>query len=219
LTLPWTPWALLPRPAPPWWHVPPSATEPAAPALPLDPTPPHTLATSLPVPPALRAGTLVTPALSAPCRVPWSWGEGVLTIAGIPAGKVIIDTGAQPLIIGKQFKRRLEQEGVRFEDTGLRLAQAGRARSSTLGTSCEALSVTFFQGIPGKERSVPVRVVATEAEGFDVLLGVEFCMFAELVVDFGAETVHYSLGWKGEGAGKAQAPSALHQGEDLTPGA
>jgi len=63
-----------------------------------------------------------------------------------------------------------------------------------------------------------VRVVATEAEGFDVLMGVEFCMFAELVIDFGAETVHYSLGWKGEGAGKAELPVVFTRGQDFTPG-
>jgi len=53
----------------------------------------------------------------------------VLTIAGVPASKVIIDTGAQPVIIGKQLHQELEARGHRFENTGLRLSQAGGRRA------------------------------------------------------------------------------------------
>jgi len=94
------------------------------------------------------------------------------------------------VIVGKRFKEKLEQMGVHFEATGLRITQANGDKSDTLGTSVEALALTLFRGVPGKERSIPVRVVATEAEGFDVLLGVEFCNPVGMVVDFGAETVH-----------------------------
>jgi len=63
-----------------------------------------------------------------------------------------------------------------------------------------------------------VRVVATSAEGYDVLLGVEFCMPAGMVVDFGAETVHYQLGWKGQGAGRACLPARFTRGARSLPG-
>jgi len=63
----------------------------------------------------------------------------VLTIAGVEIGKAILDTGAQPVIVGRQVKSKLIELGVGFESIGLRLSQAGGGKSDLVLTSTDSL--------------------------------------------------------------------------------
>jgi len=76
----------------------------------------------------------------------------VLTIARVPASKVIIDTGAQPEIVGRHLHQELEACGYRFENTGLRLSQAGGRRAPRWAPAAKRSPSPSTRG---PQRSVP----------------------------------------------------------------
>jgi len=126
-------------------------------------------------------------------------------VAGIMVGKVILDTGAQSVLVGRRVGEELERRGHQFKREDLYILEAGGGESSTLGTSCKPVEANAE---PRDSGGVHHKKACRCHHGHQLLthlLGVDFCMAAEIQIDFKRESVHYRFGASKGGTRQSEA--------------
>ena len=94
--------------------------------------------------------------------------EGVVKLEGVTPRRIIVDTGANRMVMGKRLAEALGNKARRADDEGMVMGLASGSARVRLTEEC--LELCLMQGSE-HETCMRFRFLVTEAEGYDLLLG------------------------------------------------
>ena len=94
--------------------------------------------------------------------------EGVVKLEGLSPRRIIVDTGANRMVMGKRLAEALGNKARPVDDEGTVMGLA--SGSARVRLTEESLELCLMQGSE-HETSMRFRFLVTEAEGYDLLLG------------------------------------------------
>jgi hypothetical protein len=108
--------------------------------------------------------------------------------------RVIIDSGAQPVLVGARVANALGLKGEKLTPCPFAIQTSLGGQDQAEGATRDVLLLTLFPGVPGKEAIVRVKVVVTAAMTYDVLLGAAFLATLGFVIDYRQPSCYYYPG-------------------------
>eukprot|EP00245_Coleochaete_scutata_P000413 TRINITY_DN1051_c1_g2_i1.p1 TRINITY_DN1051_c1_g2~~TRINITY_DN1051_c1_g2_i1.p1 ORF type:complete len:432 (+),score=59.32 TRINITY_DN1051_c1_g2_i1:132-1298(+) len=109
--------------------------------------------------------------------------------------RVILDSGAQPLILGRRTAQALGLTSADIVVAPFRIHTSMGATERPLGVTREPVYLHFLSGMPDATSIASVAVV-TEADTYDILIGTQIMYPLGIMIDFWRETVHIRPGWQ-----------------------
>jgi hypothetical protein len=138
--------------------------------------------------------------------------QGIFQLVG-PKGKVfvprrvLLDSGAQPLMLGASAVAGLEFTKDTLEECPWTISTSmGGTKRTTCITKAE-LSLKLNQGDVEDVGFMKVKAIVTEAKSYDVLVGTTVLYSMGFILDFWEEIASYRLGWQAGDRRKAQLPA------------
>lgn len=124
--------------------------------------------------------------------------------------RVLIDTGAEPVLLGRRVQQALGLCGAKLELSSVNIATSAGTKERVVGVTKAPIKITSNPRRAG-ECSVYVKCLVSEAENYDVLLGSDATYWPGLSVDTYTEQAYYRPAWRsGDYSGVAFLPSNLH---------
>ena len=87
--------------------------------------------------------------------------------------QVLLDSGAKPVILGKQFARALGIKTTDLDPPPYSLVTALQSVESVYGITKEPVSFHFKPGHPDDAATLAIKVLVGPATNYDVLLGAD----------------------------------------------
>lgn len=124
--------------------------------------------------------------------------------------RVIIDSGAQPVLVGARVAKALGLVGDKLVPCPFAIQTSLGGQDQAEGATKEALLLTLFPGVEGKEAKVRVKVVVTAAESYDVLLGAAFLSTLGFVIDYRQPNCYFYPGMSEHDHRKVSLPVVFY---------
>ncbi|CAM6095002.1 unnamed protein product [Calypogeia fissa] len=122
---------------------------------------------------------------------------------------VMLDTGAQPVIIGVQFAKKIGLLDTNLQKSMWQIRIASGAVEEVLGESSRLLTLAFNQGTD-QALEFQVRCLVTNATSYDVLIGQEALFPPGFTIDNWFEHAYYRVDWQTDGLHLGYIPLDLH---------
>ncbi|CAM6104163.1 unnamed protein product [Calypogeia fissa] len=126
---------------------------------------------------------------------------------------VMLDTGAQPVIIGVQFAKKIGLLDTNLQKSMWQIRTASGAVEEVLGESSTLLTLAFNQGTD-QALEFQVRCLVTNATSYDVLIGQEALFPPGFTIDNWFEHAYYRVDWQTDGLHLGYIPLDLHEDEE-----
>lgn len=115
-------------------------------------------------------------------------------VGGLVPSRVLIDSGAKPVILGRQVRVALGLSGDRLKECNMRLTTAAGTKELVFGITRRPMCIVFNAKTPD-ECEVWTQCVVTNADNYDVLLGADATFKPGMGYDLYAEVAFYKPGW------------------------
>jgi hypothetical protein len=134
--------------------------------------------------------------------------QGIFQLVG-PKGKVfvprrvLLDSGAQPLMLGASAVAGLELTKDTLEECPWTISTSMGGTERAIGITKVELSLKLNQENVEDAGFMKVKAVVTEAKSYDVLVGTTVLYPMGFTLDFWEEIASYRLGWQARDGRKA----------------
>lgn len=139
------------------------------------------------VPPELRQATNVRAAMA-------DNRQRHVTINGFTPEVVLVDSGSEPVILGKRMVQLLCEQGIQVQSSDWQIRTAGGGVEPLHGETVLPLNIDLRPGT-ADATGVRVRCLLTEATTYDVILGMEALFPPGFLIDLGTENAFYRPDW------------------------
>jgi hypothetical protein len=96
--------------------------------------------------------------------------KSAIQVGGNTPKGVLLDTGAQPVILGVQFAKKMGMLDSKLQKSMWKIRTASGSVEEVLGESSDLITLKFNEGID-QELCLQVRCLVTNATSYDVLIG------------------------------------------------
>jgi len=108
---------------------------------------------------------------------------------------VLLDTGAQPVILGVQFAKKMGMLDSKLRKSMWQIRTASGSVEEVLGESSDLIALKFNEGTD-QELCLQVRCLVTNATSYDVLIGQEALFPPGFTIDNWFEHAYYKVDWE-----------------------
>jgi hypothetical protein len=105
---------------------------------------------------------------------------------------VLLDTGAQPVILGVQFAKKMGMLDSKLRKSMWQIWTASRSIEEVLGESSDLITHNFNEGTD-QELCLQVRCLVTNATSYDVLIGQKALFPPGFTIDNWFEHAYYRV--------------------------
>ena len=120
---------------------------------------------------------------------------GAILIGDVAPRKVILDTGAQPVMMGRNLFKLLGLTKDDVRPSQLQIKTAAGTLEGGLGELLQPLKIDFKKGT-ADETTISIPCLTTSATSYDLLLGMDALYQLGMGVDPWTENVFYRPGWR-----------------------
>jgi hypothetical protein len=113
-----------------------------------------------------------------------------IQVGGHTPRVVLLDTGAQPMILGVQFAKKMGMLDSKLRKSMWQIRTASGIVEEVLGESLDLITLKFNEGTD-QELCLQVRCLATNATSYDVLIGQEALFPPSFIIDNWFEYAYY----------------------------
>jgi hypothetical protein len=135
--------------------------------------------------------------------------ESTIQVGGHTPRVVLLDTGAQPVILGIQFAKKMGMQDSKLRKSMWQIRTASGSVEEVLGESSELITLNFNEGTD-QELCLQVRCLVTNATSYDVLIGQEALFPPGFTIDNWFEHAYYRVDWETHGHHLGYIPLDLH---------
>ncbi len=122
---------------------------------------------------------------------------------------VILDTGAEPVILRVQFTKKMGMLDSKLRKSMWQICIASGSVKEVLGESSD---ITFnFNESTDQELCLQVKFLVTNATSYDMLIGQEALFPPGFIIDNWFEHVYYQADWETNGHHLGYIPLDLHK--------
>jgi hypothetical protein len=132
-----------------------------------------------------------------------------IQVGGHTPKVVLLDTGAQPMILGVQFTRKMGMLDSKLRKSMWQIRTASGSVEEVLGESLDLITLKFNEGID-QELCLQVKCLVTNATSYDVLIGQEALFPPGFTIDNWFEHAYYRVDWETNGHHLGYIPLDLH---------
>jgi hypothetical protein len=122
---------------------------------------------------------------------------------------VLLDTGAQLVILGVQFAKKMGMLDSNLQKSMWQICTASGSVEEVLGESSNLITLKFNEGTD-QELCLQVRCLVTNATSYDVLIGQEALFPPGFTIDNWFEHAYYRVDWETDGHHLGYIPLDLH---------
>ena len=135
--------------------------------------------------------------------------SSAIQVGGCTPRVVLLDTGAQPVILGVDFAKKMGLLDSKLRKSMWQIRTASGSVEEVLGESSDLISLTFNGGTD-QELHLKLRCLVTNATSYDVLVGQEALFPPGFTIDNWFEHAYYRVDWETEGHHLGYIPLDLH---------
>ena len=135
--------------------------------------------------------------------------RSAIQVGGFTPRVVLLDTGAQPVILGVDFAKKMGLLDSKLRKSMWQIRTASGSVEEVLGESSDLISLTFNGGTD-QELHLKLRFLVTNATSYDVLVGQEALFPPGFTIDNWFEHAYYRVDWETEGHHLGYIPLDLH---------
>jgi hypothetical protein len=122
---------------------------------------------------------------------------------------VLLDTGAQRVILGIQFAKKMGMFDSKLRTFMWQIRTASGSVEEVLGESSDFITLYLNEGT-NQELCLQVRCLVTNATSYDVLIGQEALFPPGFTIDNWFEHAYYRVDWETHGHNLGYIPLDLH---------
>ncbi|CAM6057374.1 unnamed protein product [Sphagnum tenellum] len=122
----------------------------------------------------------------------------VIQVGGHTPRVVLLDIGAQPVILGVQFAKKMGLLDSNLRKSMWQIRTASGSVEEVLGESSDLITLKFNEGTD-QELCLQVRCLVTNATSYDVLIGQEAMFPPGFTIDNWFEHAYYRVDWETDG--------------------
>jgi hypothetical protein len=122
---------------------------------------------------------------------------------------VFFHTGAQPVILGVQFVKKMGMFDSKLRKSMWQIRTTSRSVKEVLGESSDLIALNFNEGT-NHELCLQVRCLVTNDISYDMLIGQEALFPPSFIIDNWFEHVYYQVDWETNGHHLGYIPLDLH---------
>jgi len=132
-----------------------------------------------------------------------------IQVGGHTPRVVLLDIGAQPVILGVQFAKKMGMLDSKLRKSMWQIRTANGSVEEVLKESSDLISLKFNEGTD-QELCLQVRCLVTNATSYDVLIGQEALFPPGFTIDNWFEHAYYRVDWETDGHHLGYIPFDLH---------
>jgi hypothetical protein len=132
-----------------------------------------------------------------------------IQVGGHTPRVVLPDTGAQPLILGVKFAKKMGMFDSKLRKSMWQIRTASGSVEEVLGESSDLITLKFNEGTD-KELCLQVKCLVTNATSYDVIIGQEALFPPGFIIDNWFEHAYYRVDWETDGHHLGYIPLDLH---------
>ena len=118
-----------------------------------------------------------------------------IKVGGYTPRVVLLDTGAQPVILGVEFAKKMGLLDSKLRKSMWQIRTASGSVEEVLGESSDLISL-IFNGGTDQELHLKLRCLVTNATSYDVLIGQEALFPPGFTIDNWFEHAYYRVDWE-----------------------
>jgi hypothetical protein len=122
---------------------------------------------------------------------------------------VLLDTGAQPLVLGLQFAKKMGMLDSKPRKSMWQIHTVSGSLEEALGENSDLIALNFNEGT-NHDLCSQFRYFVTNATSYDVLIGQEAMFPPSFTIDNQFEHVYYRMDWETDGHPLGYIPFDLH---------
>jgi hypothetical protein len=138
----------------------------------------------------------------------------VIQVGGHTPRVVLLYTGAQPVILGVKFAKKMGMLDSKLRKSMWQIRIANGNVEEVLGESSDLITLKFNEGTD-QELCLQVRCLVTNATSYDVLIGQEALFPPGFTIDNWFEHAYYRVDWETDGHHLGYIPLDLHGNHSL----
>ncbi len=127
---------------------------------------------------------------------------------------VLLDTGAQPVIFGVQFVKKMGMFDSKLRKSMWQICIASGTIKEVLGENLDLIALNINEGTYQK-LCLHVKCLVTNATSYDVLIGQKAMFPLGFIIDKWFEHAYYRVDWKIDGHHLGYIPLDLHGNHSL----
>ncbi len=135
--------------------------------------------------------------------------ESTIQVEGHTPIVVFLDTGAQPVILGVQFVKKMGMFNSKLQKSMWQIRTASGNVEEVLGESSDLIVLNFNEG-KNQELGLHVRCLVTNATSYNVFIEQEALFPPGFTIDNWFEHVYYRVDWETDGHHLGNIPLDLH---------
>ncbi len=135
--------------------------------------------------------------------------ESTIWVGGHTLKMVLLDTGAQPVILGIQFAKKMGMLDSKLHKSMWQIRTASGSVKEVLGESSDLITLNFNE-YTYQELCLQVRCLITNATSYNVLIGQEAMFPLGFTIDNWFEHAYYQVDWEINGHHLGYIPLDLH---------
>jgi hypothetical protein len=135
--------------------------------------------------------------------------ESAIQVIGHTPRVVLLDTGAQPVILGIQFAKRMGMLDSKLRKSMWQICTARGSVEEVFGESSDLITFNVNEGT-NQELCLQVRCLVTNVTSYDVLIGQEALFPPNFTIDNWFEHAYYRMDWETNGHHLGYIPLDLH---------
>jgi hypothetical protein len=135
--------------------------------------------------------------------------KSAIQVGGHTPRVVLLDTGAQLVILGVQFAKKMGMIDSKLRKSMWQIRTASASVKEVLGESLDLITLKFNEGTY-QELCLQVRCLVTNATSYDVLIGQEALFPPGFTIDNWFEHAYYRMDWETDGHHLGYIPLDLH---------
>jgi len=135
--------------------------------------------------------------------------RSAIQVGGHTPRVVLLDTGAQPVILGVQFANKMGMLDSNLRKSMWQIRTTNGSVEEVLGESSDLIILKFNEGTD-QELCLQVRCLVTNATSYDVLIGQEALFPPGFTIDNWFEHAYYQVDWETDGHRLGYIPLDLH---------
>ncbi len=122
-----------------------------------------------------------------------------IQVGGHTPRVVLLDTGAQPVILGFQFAKKMGMFDSKLRKSLWQIRTASGSVEEVFGESSDLIAFKFNEGT-NQELCLQVRCLVTNATSYDVLIGQEALFPPGFTIDNWFKHAYYRMDWDAQGS-------------------
>ncbi len=135
--------------------------------------------------------------------------ESTIQVGGHTPRVVLLDTCAQPMILGIQFAKMMGMLNSKLRKSMWQICTANGSVKEVFGDSLDLITLNFNEGTD-YELYMQVRCLVTNATSYNVLIGQEALFRLGFTIDNWFEHAYYRVDWETDGHHLGYIPLDLH---------